>query len=78
MTTANRKYHARAGDVVAVHGHHLGESGRLGEVVEVIGDPDRPRLRVRWEDGRETILSPSSDAVIERRRRRRKKPAPAA
>jgi hypothetical protein len=69
--TVKGSYRARAGDVVVVHGHHLGETGRLGEIVEVLGDPNHPRLRIRWEDDHESILSPSRDAVVEPRRRQR-------
>ncbi len=57
-------YLARSGDVVEVGGHSVHESRRLGEIVEVLGEPDHPHFRVRWDDGRETIFYPSSDATI--------------
>jgi uncharacterized protein DUF1918 len=59
---------ARKGDLVAVHGHHLGESERLGEILEVLGGPDRIHFRVRWEDERESVFYPGSDATIRAQR----------
>ena len=53
-----------AGDIVAIHGHHTGEAGRTGEVLEVYGDPGHEHFRVRWEDGHESLFYPSSDATI--------------
>ena len=52
------------GDVLEVVGHRLGEHARFAEVVEVIGDADAARYRVRWDDGRESIVYPSSDVVV--------------
>ena len=52
------------GDVVAVTGHRVGERERAGEILEVLGDGDHPRFRVRWDDGRESMFYPGSDAVI--------------
>jgi rRNA processing protein Gar1 len=60
---------ARRGDVVAVTAHHVGESERIGEILEVLGDAEHPHFRVRWEDDRETIFYPSNDSVIRRRER---------
>ena len=53
-----------AGDVVEVHGHRVGEPARLGEVLEVLGEPGHEHYRVRWEDGHESIFYPSSDATV--------------
>jgi Ala-tRNA(Pro) deacylase len=52
------------GDVVEIAGHSVGDRGRSGEVVAVLGDPGAERLRVRWDDGHESIFSPGSDATI--------------
>jgi hypothetical protein len=52
------------GQILEIHGHHLGETSITGEILEVIGAPEHTRLRVRWDDGRETILYPSSDAIV--------------
>jgi Domain of unknown function (DUF1918) len=55
---------AAVGDLVVVEGHHVGESRRIGEVVEVLGSPGHEHYRVRWDDDRETVFYPSSDATI--------------
>ena len=47
----------------------MGESERIGEILEVLGDVEHPHFRVRWDDDRETIFYPSSDSVIRRRKR---------
>ena len=44
--------------------HAVGGRKRQGEIVEVLGEPGHVRFRVRWEDGRETIVSPGSDASL--------------
>ena len=55
---------AEPGDVIVIGGHHLGESRRKGEVLEVLGAPGHLHYRVRWDDDRETVFYPSSDATI--------------
>jgi hypothetical protein len=78
-------------DRIWVDSHAVGGPRRTGEIVEVLGAPDRARYRVRWEDGRETIVYPGSDASLsvsrgktpkrppeKAVRRARKPPAPAA
>ncbi|MGO9821939.1 MAG: DUF1918 domain-containing protein [Solirubrobacteraceae bacterium] len=43
---------------------------RPGVIEEVLrGDPS-PRYRVRWDDGRETIYTPASGALREKRPKR--------
>ncbi len=64
-----------AGDRLIIKGHRLGERDRDAEILEVLGDAGARRFRVRWSDtGREGLLFPGTDAVIEHfpRRRRRK------
>lgn len=61
---------ARVGDVVEISGHRVGDSPRSGEILEVLGELSQPHFRVRWEDGHESIVHPSSDAVIRPGRRR--------
>jgi uncharacterized protein DUF1918 len=63
---------AKRGDLVVVAGHHVGERGRTGEILELLGDVVHRRYRVRWDDGHESIFHPGSDAVIEHRARRHK------
>jgi len=67
---------AQVGDLVEIHGHRLGQPGRTGEILEVLGEPGHEHYRVRWEDGRESIFTPGSDASIKHTRRAKKKPAP--
>lgn len=54
----------RRGDLVAVAGRHVGDPGRSGEILEVLGDDLHPHYRVRWEDGRESILYPGEGTTI--------------
>jgi len=54
----------KPGDAVEIHGHRVGESARSGEILEVIGEPGHQHFRVRWEDGRESVVFPSSDAIV--------------
>lgn len=56
----------RPGDVVAVAGRHVGDRGRTGEILEVLGDDLHRHYRVRWEDGRESILYPGEGTTIRR------------
>lgn len=55
----------RVGDLVVIHEHHVGESRRIGKILEVLGEPGHRHYRVRWDDDRETIFYPSNDAVIQ-------------
>lgn len=57
-------YKPRPGAVVEIHGHHVGERARTGEVLEILGEAGHEHFRVRWEDGRESIFYPSNDAVV--------------
>lgn len=54
------------GDVMVVVGRRVGDPGRSGEILEVLGSPGHEHYLVRWEDGRESIFYPSSDARIHR------------
>jgi hypothetical protein len=62
--------HAQQGDLVVVEGHHVGESKRFGEILEVLGDPGHEHYRVRWDDGHESVYYPSSDSTIQKIERR--------
>jgi hypothetical protein len=64
MNETAQRSRARVGDVVAITGHRVGESGRTGEILEVIGEQGHEHYRVLWEDGRESIFYPSSDAIV--------------
>lgn len=76
MSERRQRVRAKVGDVVAIHGHHLGESERLGEILEVLGGTDHVHFRVRWDDDHESIFYPGSDATVRVHPRKRevKKP----
>jgi hypothetical protein len=57
---------ARPGDVVVIHGHHVGEHEQLAEILEVLGEAEHVHFRIRWEDGREAVFYPGNDATIRR------------
>jgi hypothetical protein len=49
---------AKVGDAIVVESERADQDPRRGVIEEVLqGEP--ARFRVRWEDGRETIFSPS-------------------
>jgi hypothetical protein len=73
VTTAQGGTETRAGDVVVVEGHRVGEGRRIGEILEVLGEPGHEHYRVRWDDDHESVFYPSSDAVIQHSERRGRK-----
>jgi hypothetical protein len=70
-TEKRQRSRAKPGDVVAIHGHRLGETERLGEILEVFGEPGHEHFRVRWDDDRESVFYPGNDAIIRKRRRKK-------
>ena len=64
MSPRTAQTHPEPGDLVVVPGHHVGERERIGEILELLGDPARSRFRVRWDDGHESIVSPSGDLLV--------------
>jgi hypothetical protein len=64
MKETKQSSRPRVGDVVEVTGHRVGETGRSGEILEVLGEPGHEHFRVRWGDGRESVFYPSSDAIV--------------
>jgi hypothetical protein len=72
ISTVNRIRPVEPGDVVKISGRHVGDVGRTGEIVAVLGEEDHLHYLVRWEDDRESILypgegitiRPSADAVV--------------
>jgi len=62
---------AEVGSIVVIAGHHVGEHERTGEIVQLLGEPPHERYVVRWDDGRESVFYPGSDATITRAPRRR-------
>lgn len=56
---------ASIGDRIIIKGHHLGDSDRDCEVLEVRGPDGTPPYRVRWENGHEALFFPGSDAAVQ-------------
>ena len=64
---------ARVEDRIVVESERAAQSGRAGVIEEVLAQ-DPPRFRVRWDDGRTSIFTPSAGvARIERRKKERVK-----
>jgi hypothetical protein len=53
---------AKVGDRVVVEPKGVAKAGRGGKIEEVL-QADPARYRVRWDDGRESIIAPASGAV---------------
>jgi Ala-tRNA(Pro) deacylase len=64
MSATEHTHEPRSGDLVTVHGHRVGEVGRTGEIVEVLGEAGHLHYKVRWEDGHESVFYPGNDATI--------------
>ncbi len=58
---------ASVGDAVEVSGRRVGDPGRTGEILDVLGEDDRRHYRVRWEDGHETMLYPGEATTVRRK-----------
>lgn len=56
---------ATAGDGLLVRGRHVDDEDREGVIIAVHGEAGSPPYLVRWNDGRESVFFPSSDAVVE-------------
>jgi len=57
---------AQTGDRLVVQSRRVGTAAQTGEIMEVLGSGAGQHYRVRWSDGREAVVYPGSDAVIER------------
>lgn len=56
---------AAVGDRVVIHGTHVGDHVRDGEIVEVRGEDGGPPYLVRWSDtGHESLFYPGADATV--------------
>lgn len=62
---------AKAGDRIVVESESVGTATREGEVLEVIEGEVGVRYRVRWQDGRQTVFTPSGGAarIVPRRKK---------
>ena len=56
---------ASVGDQLHVHGRTVGDNDHVGQIVEVRGADGNPPYLVRYPDGRETLVFPGPDAVVE-------------
>ena len=65
MSRGSTPTKTRPGDVVEVFGHRVGD----GEILEVLGPEAHPHYRVRWEDGRVSLLYPGADVLVKHQRR---------
>ncbi len=64
MAVAVQTRHVQPGDVVEISGRHVGDAGRTGEIVAVLGEEEHPHYLVRWQDDRESILYPGEGTSI--------------
>ena len=71
--TSSHRAEVAAGDRLVVHAHHQGQPERDAEILEVLG-VGGPPYRVRWDDGRESIIFPGPDVFIEHFAHRRPHP----
>ena len=62
--TGDRIRPVEPGDVVKTSGRHVGDAGRTGEIVAVLGEQDHLHYLVRWEDGHESMLYPGEGITI--------------
>jgi hypothetical protein len=61
-----------AGDRIVVESERVARSSRSGVIEEVLQE-DPPRVRVLWEDGHTSILTPSAGVARVTRKRARAK-----
>ena len=77
MAQTESSFRAQIGDLVVVEGHRVGDGQRVGEILEVLGEPGHEHYRVRWENEHETVFYPSNDALIRHAERKAKTKATA-
>lgn len=56
--------HGVVGDEIVVDGRQIDAPTRKGEILEVLDRGSLPHYRVRWDNGRESIFFPGSDAHV--------------
>jgi Ala-tRNA(Pro) deacylase len=71
-----QEVHPARGDVVEVSGRRVGDPGRKGEILEVLGSEEHPHYLVRWEDEHESVLYPGEGTTVRTKtsRKRRREP----
>jgi hypothetical protein len=53
----------KAGERVVAESEQVGRSPRFGVIEEVVRSEPRPRYRIRWDDGHETVYTPDAGAL---------------
>ncbi|HTU94285.1 MAG TPA: DUF1918 domain-containing protein [Solirubrobacteraceae bacterium] len=61
--STSHQRHAKPGDWVHVRGIS-GQSGREGQILEVLGRPGHEHYRVRWDEQHESILFPADGVTV--------------
>jgi hypothetical protein len=56
---------ATVGDRLHLHSNTVGDPERVVEIIEVRGANGGPPYVVRYPDGRETLIFPGPDSVVE-------------
>jgi hypothetical protein len=54
---------AKRGDHIVLESQSVGTPTREGEILEVIAGEISVRYRVRWQDGHESVLTPSGGSA---------------
>jgi len=73
MAQTEKENRGRVGDLVVVEGRRVGRGRRIGEILEVLGQPAHEHYRVRWDSDCESVFYPSSDATIQHAKPRKKR-----
>ncbi len=66
---------ASVGDRLVVHGLHVDDPERAGEILEVHGKDGGPPYVVHWDDGHEGLVFPGPDATVKHAEHQADKPA---
>jgi Ala-tRNA(Pro) deacylase len=74
--SVTQEVRAVPGDVVEVTGRRVGQGGRRGEILEVLGPPEHPHYAVRWEDGHESLFYPGEATSVRKAKRRKRAAKP--
>ena len=73
MAQTENGLRGRVGDLVVVEGRRVSQGRRIGEILEVLGEPGREHYCVRWDADRESVFYPSSDSTIQKAEPRKKR-----
>jgi hypothetical protein len=52
----------KVGDRIVIESERAAQAGRAGTIQEILSEEPR-RLRIRWDDGRESIFVPSAGSA---------------